>query len=85
MSNYLSKFQLAPVLNEEEVEHFLMPVEGVIDSYIVESAGETRNTPQLLLVSQLLPPDTQQFLPPAPGNEPVSIAFLLGQCLHPSI
>ncbi len=40
LSNYLANFELAPVLNEEEVEHFLMPVEGVIDSYVVESAGQ---------------------------------------------
>ena len=45
LSNYLSKFQLAPVLNEDEVEHFLMPVEGVIDSYVVESAGQTSFSP----------------------------------------
>lgn len=37
MRNYLSKFQLAPMFTEDEVEHYLLPVEDVIDSHVVES------------------------------------------------
>lgn len=41
LSNYLSKFQLAPVMNEAEVEHWVVMQEKVIYSYVVESsAGE---------------------------------------------
>lgn len=41
MRGYLSKFQLAPIFTEEEVEHYLMPVEDVIDSHVVESPSES--------------------------------------------
>ena len=39
LSTYLQKYALFPVFTEEEVEHYLMPVEDVVDSYVVESAG----------------------------------------------
>lgn len=40
LSTYLEKYALSPVFTEEEVEHYLMPVEDVVDSYVVESAGQ---------------------------------------------
>ncbi len=40
LSAYLEKYALSPVFTEEEVEHYLMPVEDVVDSYVVESAGQ---------------------------------------------
>ena len=40
LSTYLEKYALRPVFTEEEVEHYLMPVEDVVDSYVVESAGQ---------------------------------------------
>lgn len=40
LSTYLEKYALFPVFTEEEVEHYLMPVEDVVDSYVVESAGQ---------------------------------------------
>ena len=40
LSEYLSTYELAPIFTEEEVLHYLMPVEGVIDTYVVEGAGE---------------------------------------------
>ena len=39
LSVYLEKYALCPVFTEEEVEHYLMPVKDVVDSYVVESAG----------------------------------------------
>ena len=40
LSTYLEKYALRPVFTEEEVEHYLMPVEDVVDSYVVEAAGQ---------------------------------------------
>ena len=37
---YLGSFELAPVFTEEEVLHYLMPVEGVIETHVVEGKGE---------------------------------------------
>jgi len=36
---YLSQFHLAPVMNLEEVEHWLLPQENIIDTYLVENGG----------------------------------------------
>jgi len=38
LNDYLSKFQLAPILTQGEFDHQLLPREGVIDSYVVEDA-----------------------------------------------
>ncbi|XP_022721555.1 glycylpeptide N-tetradecanoyltransferase 1-like [Durio zibethinus] len=38
LRNYLSQFVVAPDFNEHDVEHWLLPTEGVVDSYIVESS-----------------------------------------------
>ncbi|XP_044462148.1 glycylpeptide N-tetradecanoyltransferase 1-like [Mangifera indica] len=35
--NYLSQFVVAPDLDENDVEHWLLPTENVVDSYLVES------------------------------------------------
>ena len=40
LSQYLSTYELAPIFKEEEILHYLMPVEGVIDTHVVEGAGE---------------------------------------------
>lgn len=36
---YLGSFELAPVFTEEEVLHYLMPVDGVIETHVVEGKG----------------------------------------------
>lgn len=36
MNAYLGDFQLAPVFDEADVEHYLMPVTDVVDSHVVE-------------------------------------------------
>ena len=36
LRGYLNQFHLAPVMNEEEVEHWLLPQENIIDTYLVE-------------------------------------------------
>ncbi|MBN3312032.1 NMT1 tetradecanoyltransferase, partial [Atractosteus spatula] len=35
---YLKQFHLAPVMSLEEVEHWLLPQENIIDTYVVENA-----------------------------------------------
>ncbi|CAJ2638063.1 unnamed protein product [Trifolium pratense] len=37
LRNYLGKFVVAPDLDENDVEHWLLPHEDVVDSYLVES------------------------------------------------
>ena len=39
LHRYLGGFKLAPEFSEDEVEHYLLPVEDVICSYIVEAPG----------------------------------------------
>ncbi|OCT62244.1 hypothetical protein XELAEV_18043328mg [Xenopus laevis] len=36
LSQYLSQFNLAPVMDEEEVRHWLLPQENIIDTFVVE-------------------------------------------------
>lgn len=37
LQNYLSRFVVAPTFDEDEVEHWLLPQENVVESYVVES------------------------------------------------
>lgn len=37
LRNYLNQFEVAPDLGENDVEHWLLPTENVVDSYVVES------------------------------------------------
>ncbi|KAL8522572.1 hypothetical protein ACS0TY_012648 [Phlomoides rotata] len=37
LRNYLNQFAVAPDFDEDDVEHWLLPKEGVVDSYLVES------------------------------------------------
>lgn len=37
LSNYLSQFIVAPDFDANDVEHWLLPTENVVDSYVVES------------------------------------------------
>lgn len=41
LGEYLSQFNLVPVMNPEEVEHWLLPRENIIDTYLVEVRKET--------------------------------------------
>lgn len=34
--DYLRQFNLVPAMNQEEVEHWLLPRENIIDTYLVE-------------------------------------------------
>lgn len=37
LRNYLSQFVVAPDFDEDDVQHWLLPTENVVDSYLVES------------------------------------------------
>lgn len=36
LQKYLSQFHLRPVLGKEEVQHWFLPQENIIDTYVVE-------------------------------------------------
>ena len=36
---YLARFQIAPEFNAEDVAHYLLPIPGVVHSYVVEAEG----------------------------------------------
>lgn len=36
LSRYLKQFNLTPVMNQEEVEHWFYPQENIIDTFVVE-------------------------------------------------
>uniref|UniRef100_A0A3P9KQC8 Glycylpeptide N-tetradecanoyltransferase n=1 Tax=Oryzias latipes TaxID=8090 RepID=A0A3P9KQC8_ORYLA len=39
LHEYLRRFQLAPSMGEEEVAHWFLPQENIIDTYVVEGSG----------------------------------------------
>lgn len=44
LQKYLKRFQLAPSMTEEEVSHWFLPQDNIIDTYVVEVAGVNLNT-----------------------------------------
>uniref|UniRef100_A0A8B9KCF5 Glycylpeptide N-tetradecanoyltransferase n=1 Tax=Astyanax mexicanus TaxID=7994 RepID=A0A8B9KCF5_ASTMX len=41
LTEYLRGFQLFPILNQEEVQHWFLPRDGVVDTYVVEGTDGT--------------------------------------------
>ncbi|XP_056158062.1 glycylpeptide N-tetradecanoyltransferase 1-like [Lampris incognitus] len=39
LERHLQKFHLAPLMSPQDAQHWLMPRDGVIDTYVVQSAG----------------------------------------------
>lgn len=39
LQKFLKRFQLAPSMTEEEVSHWFLPQDNIIDTYVVEVAG----------------------------------------------
>lgn len=39
LQKYLRRFQLAPSMGEEEVAHWFLPQDNIIDTYVVEVSG----------------------------------------------
>eukprot|EP01121_Diplochlamys_sp_Union-15-3_P008028 TRINITY_DN209_c0_g1_i4.p1 TRINITY_DN209_c0_g1~~TRINITY_DN209_c0_g1_i4.p1 ORF type:complete len:412 (+),score=75.26 TRINITY_DN209_c0_g1_i4:42-1238(+) len=44
ITKYLQNYDLAPVFNKEELAHWLTPIEGVVDSYVVEDPSTKKIT-----------------------------------------
>lgn len=40
LREYLSQFNLVPVMNQEEVSHWLLPRDNIIDTFLVEVSGK---------------------------------------------
>lgn len=36
---YLARFQIAPEFDAEDVAHYLLPIPGVVHSYVIEAEG----------------------------------------------
>lgn len=48
LREYLSQFNLVPAMNQEEVEHWLLPRENIIDTFLVEvNVQMTISSPQI--------------------------------------
>lgn len=43
LREYLSQFNLVPAMNQEEIEHWLLPRENIIDTYLVEVKKKKKN------------------------------------------
>lgn len=54
LREYLSQFNLVPAMNQEEVEHWLLPQENIIDTYLVEVKNNNNNIPEFLPETFLL-------------------------------
>lgn len=39
LQKYLKRFQLAPSMGEEEVAHWFLPQDNIIDTFVVEVSG----------------------------------------------
>ncbi|RLV91132.1 hypothetical protein DV515_00014208 [Chloebia gouldiae] len=42
LTEYLKQFHLTPVMSREEVEHWFVPQENIIDTFVVEVRGRSR-------------------------------------------
>lgn len=41
LTEYLKQFHLTPVMSREEVEHWFVPQENIIDTFVVEVRGRS--------------------------------------------
>lgn len=46
LTKYLQRFKLAPQFTEDEFAHWLLPTEGVVDSFVVRDKGGKVGAPQ---------------------------------------
>lgn len=59
LNDYLTKFDLSPVFNDEEFRHWFIPQSGIIDSYVVQNpAGEITD-----FISYYILPSTVMYHP----------------------
>lgn len=50
LKEYLSQFNLVPVMSPEEVQHWLLPQENIIDTFVVEVLHSLNPTACIILV-----------------------------------
>lgn len=43
LTEYLKQFHLTPVMSREEVEHWFLPQENIIDTFVVEVRGQEQH------------------------------------------
>ena len=65
LQKYQQRFQVAPVLSEEEVRHYLVPIHDVLDPYVVEGKGPS-------------PPCWSQMISLIDGCPHLALAFFKG-------
>lgn len=41
LKTYQQRFEIAPIFSEEEVRHYFLPIEDVIDTYVVQGPGRS--------------------------------------------
>ena len=54
LQQHLRRFQLAPSMGEEEVAHWFLPQENIIDTYVVEVWRETTSLWFIIYTSMLI-------------------------------
>lgn len=66
LTEYLKQFHLTPVMSREEVEHWFVPQENIIDTFVVEvraGAGWEGCSPGLLPLLELWEPSGRSSIP----------------------
>lgn len=53
LQKYLARFQLAPSMGEEEVAHWFLPQDNIIDTYVVEVCGISFYPPSSSICSSM--------------------------------
>lgn len=80
LTEYLKQFHLTPVMSREEVEHWFVPQENIIDTFVVEVRGRSTMAGVFswVLASTEAVGAIKEELHAPPGWE-----FAGGWCLHP--
>lgn len=56
INSYLKQFNLAPVMDEEEVAHWFLPQDHIIDTFVVEVKTLVNNVNKIYVNSTLASP-----------------------------
>lgn len=43
LTEYLKQFHLTPIMSREEVEHWFLPQDNIIDTFVVEVRGQEQD------------------------------------------
>lgn len=61
---YLKQFHLTPVMSCEEVEHWFLPQENIIDTFVVEVRQQGRGVVDVFLASSAMPKSVPDSVKP---------------------